>query len=286
MSTSRWITTFVALLTLFALTGCNININPVSTGSLRTERVNVPWAAGSSQGWELELDPGAASVLVNTGGDAMVNGTIEYNVDQWRPVVSNSEGRTVISQKEFSGIPPLNARNDWTLSLGEGVPLTLTVNAGAIHGTWELGGVALRSIDWRQGAADTALHFSRPNPASMNYFTIETGASSLSVEGLGNLNAAEGRINIGAGTLLLRFNGALERDLQVTLQGGAAAVTVDPGENAVQVVMQQKLATVSSGRWTQYEDTYNSPGWDSAKGHKVTVMVSMGAASLNLVGGE
>ncbi len=286
MNTSRRITSVVAVLTLLTLAGCNITINSVETSALRTERLNIPWPSNSSQGWELELDPGAASIQANTGGDAMVNGTIEYNVDQWRPMVATGDNRTVISQNQFNGIPPLNSRNDWTLNLGGGVPITLTVNAGAIHGTWELGGVALRAVDWKQGAADTTLRFSKPNPATMDYLNIETGASNMSVEGLSNLNVSEGRITISAGTLLLRFNGTLERDLTINLQGGAAAVTIDPGGNAVQMIKQQSLIVVSSGNWTQYEDTYNSPRWDSTTGHKVTVKVNLGAASVNLVSGE
>jgi hypothetical protein len=276
----------VSLITIIVLAGCNITINPVSTGALHTDRVDVPRPASSAQGYVVELDPGAASVSVNTGGSELVNGTVEYNVDQWKPSVVTSDNRSVISQKDFNGIPPVNSVNRWALNFGEGVPMTLTVNAGAVHGEWELGGLSLRAIHWKQGAADTTLRFSRPNPEQMNDFSIDTGASNLSVEGLSNLNVAEGRINIGAGTLLLRFNGTLSRDLTINLEGGAAAVTIDPGANAVQVVMEKKLATVAGGQWSQYEDTYNSPAWDAASGHKVTVKVNMGAASVNLVSGE
>jgi hypothetical protein len=280
-SKSRWVAG--TLVMVLALTACNISINAVSTGALRTDQIDVARPADISQGYELELDPGAATVVVDTRGETLVNGRVEYNVDDWKPVVSNSTGRTVIGQKEFSGIPPLNSRNDWMLSLGQGVPLSLTVKAGDIHGSWELGGLSLRSLQWKQGAADTIVRFSKPNPEQMEALSIEAGASTLSIEGLGNLNASEGLINIGAGTLLLHFDGTLTRDLQITIQGGAAAVTIDPGGNPVQVIKEQSFAMVSSGDWTQYQDTYSSPGWDSATGHKVTVKAQLGAASLNLV---
>ena len=285
-SKSRWLTGPLALVTVLALTGCNISINSVSTGPLRTSSIDVPRPADMSQGYELELDPGAASITVDARGENLVNGSVEYNVDDWKPVVSNSTGRTVIGQKEFSGIPPLNSRNDWVISLGQGVPLSLTVNAGAIHGSWDLGGLSLRSLQWKQGAADTIVRFSEPNPEPMDEFSIEAGASTLTLLGLGNLNASEGRINIGAGTLLLHFDGVLTRDLQITLVGGAAAVTIDPGDNPVQVIKEQSFTMVTSGDWTQYQDTYSSPNWDAATGHKVTVRAQLGAASLNLVNGR
>jgi hypothetical protein len=286
ISKSRWLTGPLALVTVLALTGCNISINSVSTGPLRTSSIEVPRPADMSQSYELELDPGAASITVDARGENLVNGSVEYNVDDWKPVVSNSTGRTVIGQKEFSGIPPLNSRNDWTISLGRGVPLSLTVNAGAIHGSWDLGGLSLRSLQWKQGAADTIVRFSEPNPELMDEFSIDAGASTLTLLGLGNLNASEGRINIGAGTLLLHFDGVLTRDLQITLVGGAAAVTIDPGDNAVQVIKEQSFTMVTSGDWTQYQDTYSSPNWDAATGHKVTVRAQLGAASLNLVNGR
>jgi hypothetical protein len=283
---SRWLTGTLALLTVMALTGCNISINPVSTGALRTERIDVPRPADMSQGYELELNPGAASITVDARGENLVNGSVEYNVDDWKPIVSNSNGRTVIGQKEFAGIPPLNSRNDWAISLGRGVPLSLTVNAGAIHGSWELGGLSLRALEWKQGAADTIVRFSEPNPAQIDEFNFNVGASTLSLLELGNLNAAKGRINIGAGTLLLQLDGALTRDLEITLEGGAAAVTIDPGNNPVQVIKEQSFTMVTSGDWTQYQDTYSSPQWDSATGHKVTIRAQLGAASLNLVDGR
>ena len=276
----------LALMTVLALTGCNISINPVSTGALRTDRIDVARPADVSRGYEVELDPGAASVIVDAGSDGLVSGAVEYNVDEWKPIVSTSADRVVISQKTFTGIPPTNARNDWTVKLGQGVPMTLTVNAGAIHGRWDLGGLSLRAIHWKQGAANTTIHFSKPNPEMMEEFSFDSGASDLSLIGLGNLNAAEGRINIGAGTLLLRFDGALTRDLQISLGGGAVAVTIDPGDNPVQVIKGNSFATVSSGEWTQFEDTYNSPNWDSATGHKVTITSQLGAASMNLVSGK
>jgi hypothetical protein len=285
-SKSRWLAGMLALVAALALAGCNISVNTVSTGPLRTAQIDVARPADMSAGYELELDPGAATVVVDARGENLVNGSVEYNVDEWKPVVSNSTGRTVISQREFSGIPPLNSHNDWMLSLGQGVPLSLTVNAGAIHGSWELGGLSLRALDWRQGAADTIVRFSKPNPEVMDTFNIEAGASTLTLEGLGNLNASRGYINIGAGTLLLHLDGALQRDLEITLEGGAAAITVDPGNNPVQVIKEQSFTMVSSGDWTQYQDTYSSPGWDDATGPKVTIRAQVGAATLNLVNGR
>ena len=278
------VTRNAALIVLAAvLTGCNISINSVSTGPLHTLRVVVPLAAYPSRPWDVELDPGAAMVTVDTGGDRLVSGTIDYNVDDWKPVVATSPQSVQITQGHFTGIPPANSQNDWNLTLGTRAPMSLTVNAGAIKGTWELGGLRLRSLDWHQGAADTTVRFSHPNPEKLAAASMDGGASSMKVEGLANANAQSVSIHIGAGSLMLRFDGTLARDVEVTLDGGAAAITIESGGNPVQVVVGKSLSAVSRGDWSQDGDTYQSPEWAQAKGPKVTVQARLGAASLNLV---
>ena len=162
----------------------------------------------------------------------------------------------------------------------------MTVNAGAIKGEWELGGLRLRGLAWKQGAADTTIRFSQANPENLDGFNIEAGASSLKVLGLANVNAHSARINMGAGSLSLRFDGKLARDVEVALEGGAAAVTIDSGGNPVQVVVGKSLTAVSSGDWSHDGDMYQSPEWAGAAGPKVTVQANLGAASLSLVSGK
>jgi hypothetical protein len=278
-----------ALLVACALSACNISISPVNTGPTQTARVSIPAPADLSTPWELTLSPAAASVVVDTGpagATGLMSGTIDYNILAWKPLITMTNHSVVIKQSEFSGIPPANTVNDWRLRIGQGVPLSLTVQAGAIKGDWDLGGLSLRSLDWRQGAADTTLHFNQPNPDALEHMNVDAGASSLKVEGLANANVRATRVNIGAGALMLRFDGSLTRDLTVTVEGGAAALTIDSGGNPVQVVVGKSLTAINHGEWTNQGDIYHSPEWPTSSGPRVTVQANLGAASLNLVTGR
>ncbi len=278
--------TSVVFLTV-ALTACNITINPVSTGALETYKVNIARPTDLSQAWSVELDVGSAGTNVGVGADGLVSGTIEYNVSDWKPQVINSDHAVQIRQKDFNGIPPLNAQNDWHLRLGAGVPMALTVRGGAMKGEWELGGLSLTRFDWQQGAADTTVRFSTPNPASMEKFKLDAGASTLKVLGIANTHVQSATINIAAGSLILRLDGKLTRDMVLSLEGGAAAVTIDSGSNPVQVITGQSLTAVTRGNWsTDGGDTYMSPEWTKESSPKITVQARMGASTLNLVSGQ
>jgi N-terminal domain of toast_rack, DUF2154 len=276
----------IALTIILLMSGCNISINQVGTGSLQTEKIDIPRPADIAKVWDVELDPGSASVTVDADSTGLVNGVIDYNVPDWKPTVISGDHQVTIRQDEFSGIPPVNAQNDWRLQLGQGIPMNLTVNAGAIKGDWELGGLSLRNLDWRRGAADTTLRFSKVNPEKMLNFNIDTGAATLKLAGLANTNADTVKIHVGAGTLLLRFDGALTHDMEVTLEGGAAAITIDSGGNPVQLIPTHQLSTVSHGEWSTDGESYLSTEWSMASTFKVVVHSSLGAASIDLVSGR
>ncbi len=278
--------TLVGIILVFALSACNISISPVNTGSLQSYRVDVATPADQSRAWEIQLDVGSASTLIGVGGTGLLNGTVETNVADWKPLVIVNDHHVQVRQTEFNGIPPLNAQNDWHLKIGLGVPISLTVNAGAIKGEWEMGGLSLRSLDWKQGAADTTLRFSAPNPEGMGRMNVDAGASTLKLLGLANAGTGDLRINIGAGSLNMRFDGALTRNMTVTIEGGAAAVTIDSGGNPIEVLTGQSLSAVTRGDWTQDADTYQSPEWVKGPQPKITVLTQLAASSLNLVNGR
>ena len=149
-----------------------------------------------------------------------------------------------------------------------------------------MGGLSLRSLDWKQGAADTTLRFSAPNPEGMGRMNVDAGASTLKLLGLANAGTNDLRINIGAGSLNMRFDGALTRNMTVTIEGGAAALTIDSGGNPIEVLTGQSLSAVTRGDWTQDADTYQSPEWVKGPQPKITVLTQLAASSLNLVNGR
>ena len=272
------------------LSACNVSISTVNTGALQTYPIEViqPQGAQAGRPTEVQIDIGSASTLVTVAAnDKLLAGTVETNVPDWKPQVIHTAGGMIqVRQVEFNGIPPLNSQNDWHLKIGQGMPLSLTVNAGAVKGEWELGGLILAGFRWKQGAADTTIRFSSPNQSLMNSMSVDAGASNLRLLGLANTGTDSIRINMAAGTLNMRFDGALTRNMTVTVDGGAAAITIDSGGNQIEVVTGQSMSAVTRGDWLQDADTYQSPEWTKDTQPKITVLTKLAASSLNLVNGR
>jgi hypothetical protein len=255
-------------------------------GTTQTEIVNVPRPADRSQAWDVELNLGAASAQIGSSGEALVQGTIEYNVAALKPIVTIGERRVRIAQ-EFSGVLPLNSRNEWRLQLGSGAPMNLIVNTGASSGEWELGGLSLRRLEWTQGAAGATLSFSFPNLERLDYFRINAGAGTVTVRGLANANARTANFTAGAGAMTLVFDGQLVQDADVTLDGGVSAIAIYSGGNPIRLTSEGPLKSVENSGWLkESEDTYLSPEWSTAPGPTIRIRARLGVAALRLIAGK
>ena len=76
------------------------------------------------------------------------------------------------------------------LGLGTGKPFALTIETGASDKNHcDFGGVPLTSLDFRQGAGEFVLDFSRPSTVEMTRLNVSAGASSIELRNLANSNA-------------------------------------------------------------------------------------------------
>ena len=66
--------------------------------------------------------------------------------------------------------------------------MDLSIDAGAYDGNMELGGLALKSLTVKDGAASVNLSFSEPNLIEMSRLSYSTGASEVKLSGLANAN--------------------------------------------------------------------------------------------------
>ena len=280
MTKHRFATAAVGLIAAITLSACAGSIGPTQTDTLQ-----VPMPANKTQTWDFELDLGAASVSVGSSGESLVQGSIEYNVPALKPVATIGD-RSVVVRQEFSGILPVNTRNDWRLQFGRGLPMNLTVNTGASSGKWELGGLSLRRFAWTQGAADATLQFSEPNPAELDSLTVNGGAASLTMRGLANANIRSANVTAGAGAITLYFDGQLSQSVSITLDGGVSSIAIYSGGNPIRLTLDSKLNAINNSGWQESGNTYSSPEWATAAGPKITIRARLGVASLNLIAGR
>lgn len=271
---------FIAILALTALAcGGNIPQRP-EPGPDVTDEINVKYP--DSKEINLKLSFGAGEFILNPGADVLVDGTATYNYGELKPEVITDGGDVEIrvGDGNLNIFPNLNdLKNEWDLKLGD-QPMSLSIDAGAYDGTFELGGLSLTRLDVSDGAADVEISFSEPNPVEMSTLTYNSGASNVKISGLSNANFSLFDFSAGAGDYTLDFSGELQRDASVKIETGLSnmIIIVPEGINAV-VTVQGGLSNVNAGPgWERSGEDYIQKG----EGPTLTFVIEMGAGNLTL----
>ena len=232
---------------------------------------------------DLSLAFGAGTLKIHPGSNsALVTGTASYNIADFKPAVTVNGSNVRVEQGNWhlTGIPDLsNIKNSWDLSLGE-QPLNLSIEAGAYHADYQFGGLALANLTVKDGASDAKMNFASPNLTEMSLLSYETGASNVSLTGLGNANFASLLFHSGAGNFTLDFTGGLKRDGSVNIETGVSNTTlVIPSGMPVQLTVDGGLSNVTyDSGWTKNANLYTQNG----SGPQLTIVVHMGAGNLTI----
>jgi hypothetical protein len=274
----------IAVVSLACSVTFNLPQTNVKTGPTVTDNINIPPLVDSTSTANVTLGFGAGKLNLTPGSaDTLVSGTVTYNVADFKPVITTNSNDITINQGnlKINGIPSLNSNvvNTWDLAFGTS-PMNLVINAGAYEGNFELGGLSLHSLAVTDGASKVDLSFSKPNLIEMTTFKYSTGASQVSIKGLGYANVSDVTFSSGAGGYTLDFSGQLQRDMTVTIESGVSSVTIIvPNGVPVSLSSESSLVSVStSGGWEQLGNTYQLSG----SGYKITIQTKMGAGSLKL----
>jgi hypothetical protein len=263
--------------------GVSVPINTVTPGPVVTDPINVPAPADTANPVDLSLAFGAGTLKIHSGSTGgLVSGTASYNINDFKPVVTVNGSTVRIEQGNWhlTGIPDLsNIKNTWDLSLGDQA-LNLSIEAGAYHAEYQFGGLALANLTVKDGAADAKMNFGSPNLTEMSLLSYETGASNVSLTGLGNANFASLLFHSGAGNFTLDFTGSLKRDGSVNIETGVSNTTlVIPSGVPVQLTVDGGLSNITYDTgWTKNANLYTQKG----NGPQLTIVIHMGAGNLTL----
>ncbi len=274
----------VLLILALALTACSFNISlPIlqEAGPTVVDEIALPVPADADV-VDLSLSFGAGTLKLHPGTDSLVSGTATYNLEDFKPVVTVNGSSVTIEQGEWrvEGIPDMsNLKNEWDLSLGN-VPINLNIQAGAYKAEYEFGGLSLTNLTVSDGAAEVELAFSEPNATEMTLLRYQTGASNVSLIGLGNANFTTLEFDSGAGNYTLDFSGELKRDASVYIETGVSNMTlVIPSGIPVQITVEGGLSNVSYGSgWDKNGSVYTQEG----TGPQLTFVIEMGAGNLTI----
>lgn len=275
----------LALVTMACGVSIDLPDSQLKTGPTVEETILLP-KLDTKKDVDLDLMFGVGKLKLNPGaGSDLVNGSISYNVADFKPTVKSDDNTASIEQGNLNlnGLPNFqdDIKNDWDLKLTGEQNLNLKIQAGAYTGRFELGGIPLTSLDINDGAADVNLSFSDPNPVELGAFNYTTGASNVTIEGLANANMHTMTFRSGAGSYRLDFSGTLQRDLEVRIDSGISALTIVVPENVNAILTFEGGATNIDpyGSWEKTGDnTYQQIG----SGPIISLTITMGAGSLEL----
>ena len=277
---------FIATLALVGL-ACGLDINlpdtNIKTGPFETTTLAIP-SPDTNEDIELTISFGIGELTLAPGAESnLVSGTATYNVADFKPEVSTTGSAVRLEQGSLNlnGIPDFDDKieNNWALALGS-TPMILKINAGAYSGQFELGGLSLQSLEITDGASDVDVVFSTLNKMEMDLFRYNTGASTITIEGIANANASTFLFRSGAGSYTLDFSGALNRDLVANIESGVSSlVIVVPEGVPAQVTFEGAVSSVDTqGTWEKSGSIYQQTG----SGPKITLIIKLGAGSLEL----
>jgi hypothetical protein len=271
----------IALISLTVM-ACSISVNvpTVETGFSRTLEISEP-AFSDVDDNKIIIEMGAGRLYISTGASNLINGTVEYNVEDWKPEISRSSNTVSVSQKNSSNtrIPSGNIQNDWNLQLGDDL-IDLTINAGAYEGKIDLSGLSITNLQIADGASKSTIHFDTLNPVEMDEISYKTGASDIELLGLGNANTKNVYFASGVGSYTLDFSGDIQDDINVRIHSGMSDMTIIIPDNArAKVELNNGLSNIdATGTWTISGSSYEC----GTSGPLITINLDMAIGNLQL----
>ena len=276
---AKFILAFLVLALASMACGFNIDMPKLPTpGPDVTDEITV--STPKTDNVNLRLAFGAGELALAPGAKQLVEGTATYNYAAFKPEVNIDGGSAQVKMSQIKSLPSFDKlKNKWDLKLGD-TPMDLTIESGAYHGDFELGGLSLNSLTIKDGAANVKLAFSDPNPVEMSTFRYETGASDVKMSGLANANFSILDFSSGAGDYTLDFSGKLQRDASIKISSGLSNVIVVVPENVNAIVtVDSGASNINAGSsWSQSGGVYKQKG----AGPTLTFVIEVGAGNVTL----
>ena len=214
-------------------------------GDAVTEVVDIEYPESENPQLELVI-PVSGRLELQPGGEKLVDGTITYDIHEWKPLITKGPDGVQIRQDErWLHTHWDNPVNDWSLNLGTARPYSLKVKTGVSRGRVSLGGLPMTDLRIRAGVGDCTVSFDEPNTEPMKQLRIDSGVGQTEVTGLLNANAGEIRVGGGVGQIKLGFTGKKpENDTRVRIEAGVGGFELNIDKDVPAVIRVNGLAGV------------------------------------------
>ena len=235
----------------------------------------------------VRLEYGAGKLEVKPAGGAMLYQMhVHYDAERDEPVARLDEAsHSLVLGLRSRGMHVSGSSDDggsMHAELSDRLPMELTVEAGAVEGDLQLGGLRLRQLDVRSGASDITLRFDRPNPERMRSMTLEVGAAGMKIVNAGNAGAERMQVSVGVGGLNVDLGGQWTRDMEISANVGLGGLTIHlPADAGVSVDASTFLTSFDKAGLEKRDDGWYSPGFEKAPRHvRIRLRAFLGGLTL------
>jgi hypothetical protein len=275
----------IACCTIPQIPEIEINVPTIDVGEVRNQREEIP--LGGAESAHVDVLFGAGDLEVEAGvSDQLLSAQFRYNVEQWEPEVTYTDGTLTIQQgdmKEDWGVPTGNTHNEWKLEFSPEIPLEMNFDIGAGNGDLDLTGLQISNLDLDMGAGDFEVRFEEPNEAEMDELRLDTGASKVDIVGIGNASPENVVVNGGVGDLTIDLSGDWRGSADVEITAGIGSITLRlPDDVGVRVETEGGLTNVEAGDLRRSgEDAYVNDAYGEAE-LELLIRITTGIGTLRL----
>jgi hypothetical protein len=291
----RIVIALVALLLMGSSLACCCSTFPrtiqVNTGptlevvELQEKKESIP--LDGAEPVAVEILFGAGELEIASGDpDQLFSGRFLYNVAEWEPEITYSDGKLIIQQgdgaESWSWPGEDAARNEWELALSPGVPLEMDIKTGAGQGDLDLTDLQIEKLDIDLGAGDFSVQFNAPNQAEMSRFTLDVGAANLEITGVGNASPEEMIVQGGAGKISLDLTGDWANSADIEVSSGVGQLDLRlPDDVGVRVEVTGGLSNVETSGLSRSGDAYVNDAYDEAE-IELNITITTGVGQVDL----
>lgn len=258
----------------------------MEVGEVQEENAILP-VIDATQPSSVHIRMGAGPLNLTPGAIGLLDVSIRYNVEKWKPVFEQQQNGYFIRQEDafnFTGVPTETVRNTWDVKCNSEIPFDLKVEAGAYKGRYDFSGLRLQNLEITEGGSDSQIIFNALNPESMDKLVFRTGASNVEFYGLANANFSEMSFLGGAGNYTFDFSGELQKSVVVSIKSAVSAIKiVIPEGMTAQIENHGNLKNIQSeGVWSVVDDTWTSSG----SGPVLLIDLYLSLGSVTLIQGD
>ncbi len=233
---------------------------------------------------KIEYAVGRFELSPMTGGELLYRLSTRYDEEAFDLYSSyrqrHNRGRLRIDlegREDFE----LNSLRDYDIEAGalelhltDGVPVSLSIELGAVEADLELGGLRLTDIDVQIGASDARISFSEPNLEVAESCSFKVGAAVFEIESLGNSGCRDLEFAGGVGAMTLDFSGDWNHDARGEIKVGLGTVEIRvPAEIGVRLERETFLVSLEAPGFTKGDDVWVSRNWAEAS-HRLELKLS------------